>query len=238
MTEFEIDWQREVRIGVAEALFCESKTAAQIDAILEAAADRPMLLTRLSETTLARLAEGHRARLDYDPLSRTAVFGRPSPKPIIVASDGGPGIVCAGTSDLPVAREVARTLAFHGIEAPIVADVGVAGLWRLLDKLETIRAFSPLIAVAGMEGALFSVLAGLTDAPVIAVPTDIGYGVAAGGRAALTGALASCAPGLMTVNIGNGYGAACAALKILKRHGAARPSADPKKAAGGRESGR
>jgi NCAIR mutase (PurE)-related protein len=98
----------------------------------------------------------------------------------------------------------------------VIADVGVAGLWRLLRRLEEIRAFKVVIAVAGMEGALFSVLAGLVEAPVIAVPVSVGYGVAAGGQGALSSALASCAPGLVTVNIDNGFGAACAAIKMLR----------------------
>jgi NCAIR mutase (PurE)-related protein len=107
------------------------------------------------------------------------------------------------------------TLAFHGYEAPIIADVGVAGLWRLMERLEEIRGFRVVIAVAGMEGALFSVLAGLLGAPVIAVPSSVGYGVAAGGHVALNTALASCAPGLVVVNIDNGFGAACAAIAMM-----------------------
>ena len=211
MTDFEIDWERERRTGVAEALLCDGKTAEQIDAILDAAEGRRLLLTRLDEGKLSRLPAAQRGRLDYDPLSSTAFFGE-----TVVPRLVGPGIICAGTSDLPVAREAARSLAFAGYQAPIIADVGVAGLWRLMRRIETIRAFSVVIAVAGMEGALFSVLAGLIDAPVIAVPTSVGYGVAAGGRAALDSALASCAPGLVAVNIDNGFGGACAAIRILK----------------------
>ena len=128
----------------------------------------------------------------------------------------GIGIVTAGTSDLGVAGEAARTLAFHGYAAPIIADVGVAGLWRLLERLEEIRRLRVIIAVAGMEGALFSVLAGLVAAPVIALPSSVGYGVATGGRVALEAALASCAPGLTVVNIDNGFGAACAAIGMMK----------------------
>ena len=131
-----------------------------------------------------------------------------------VVLNSGIGIVCAGTSDLPVAREAQATLAFCGHTAPLIADVGVAGLWRLQDRLPEITRFKIVIAVAGMEGALFSVLAGLVRAPVIAVPTSVGYGVAEGGRAALTSALASCAPGIVTVNIDNGFGAAAAAIKM------------------------
>ena len=138
----------------------------------------------------------------------------PSPKPSLKP---GIGIVAAGTSDLPIAAEAARTLAFLGFDAPVIADVGVAGLWRLMRRLDEIRAHRVVIAVAGMEGALFSVLAGLIDAPVIAVPASVGYGVSAGGMAALHSALASCAPGVLTVNIDNGFGAAVAAVKMVNK---------------------
>lgn len=211
MSEFEIDWQREERTGIAEAVFCEHKSVEQIAAILTAADQRPLLLTRLTREQFAGLPEHLRAALDHDDCSRTA-FHRWRERPLVC----GPGIVCAGTSDLPVAREAQRVLAFYGYQAPVIADVGVAGLWRLMKRLEEIRSFSVLIAVAGMEGALFSVLAGLVDAPVIAVPTSVGYGVAGHGRAALNSALASCAPGLVSVNIDNGFGAACAALRMIR----------------------
>lgn len=211
MNEFQIDWEREQRTGLAEAVLCDGKTPAQIEAILASAGERRMLLTRLDEDKHARLAEARRAALDYDALSRTAIHGAaPAPQP------DGVGVVCAGTSDLPVAREAVRTLQFAGVEAGLIADVGVAGLWRLMRRLDDIRGYRVVIAVAGMEGALFSVLAGLVAAPVIAVPTSIGYGVAAGGRAALHSALACCASGLVVVNVDNGYGGACAALRMLR----------------------
>ncbi len=212
MKDFELDWEREQRTGVAEAVLCDGKSAAQIEAILIAAGERRLLLTRLDEQKLAQLPDERRQRLDYDPLSHTAFHGSD-----IVPTLTGAGIVCAGTSDLPVAREAARSLAFAGYQAPVIADVGVAGLWRLMRRLEEIRSFRIIIAVAGMEGALFSVLAGLVDAPIIAVPTSVGYGVAAGGHTALNSALASCATGLVAVNIDNGFGGACAAIRILRR---------------------
>jgi pyridinium-3,5-biscarboxylic acid mononucleotide synthase len=209
LPEFQIDWDRERRTGVPEAILCQSKTPTQIDAIIVASAGRRLLLTRLSVAAHQLLTPETRELLDYDPLSGTAVLGEH-----IALVDSGIGIVVAGTSDLPVAREAARTLAFSGHHTEIFADVGVAGLWRLMDRLDTLCQFRVLIAVAGMEGALFSVLAGLVRAPVIAVPTSIGYGVAEGGKAALHAALASCAPGLVVVNIDNGFGAAAAALKM------------------------
>jgi pyridinium-3,5-biscarboxylic acid mononucleotide synthase len=209
--EFRIDWDRGRRTGVPEAILCEHKMPSQIDAIVAGSAGRRMLLTRLYAAAYGALAPETCELLDYDPLSRTAVLGGS-----VARAASGVGIVAAGTSDLPVAREAARTLAFAGHEAEIIADVGVAGLWRLLDSLDALRRCRVLIAVAGMEGALFSVLAGLVEAPVIAVPTSVGYGVADGGKTALHAALASCAPGLSVVNIDNGFGAAATALKILR----------------------
>jgi NCAIR mutase (PurE)-related protein len=212
MSEFEIDWAREERTGIAEAILCEGKSSAQIAAILRATELRPLLLTRLAPEQFAELPADLRAGIDHDPSSRTA-FHRYTERPLV----RGPGIVCAGTSDLPVAREAQRTLAFYGYLAPLISDVGVAGLWRLMKRIDEIRSYSAVIAVAGMEGALFSILAGLVDAPVIAVPTSIGYGVAEHGHAALGSALASCAQGLVCVNIDNGFGAACAALRIIRQ---------------------
>ena len=209
LPEFQIDWDRERRTGVPEAILCEAKITTQIDAIIAASAGRRLLLTRLSAAVHEALALETRELLDYDPLSGTAVLGER-----VALVDSGIGIVAAGTSDLPVAREAARTLAFSGYRAEIIADVGVAGLWRLMDRLDALCQCRVLIAVAGMEGSLFSVLAGLVRAPIIAVPTSVGYGVAEGGKAALHAALASCVPGLVVVNIDNGFGAAAAALKI------------------------
>ena len=209
--ETRFDWERPVRTGLPEALLCEGKTADQIAATLRQAEERatPLLLTRLGKQLHADLSS---FALDYDPIARTAVFGRP---PEIDPALGSVGIVTAGTSDIPVSREALRTLGFLGVNAEVHADVGVAGLWRLMEALPEIRRHDVLIAVAGMEGALFSVLSGLVRAPVVAVPTSIGYGVAAGGRVALDAALASCAPGIVAVNIDNGFGAACVARRIL-----------------------
>jgi pyridinium-3,5-biscarboxylic acid mononucleotide synthase len=209
------DAEREHRTGVAEAVFCAGKTPNQIATILEQAvvAGRRLLLTRLRPDAFAALPPTSRSRLDYDPLSATAILGAVTPNETPVA---GVLIVAAGTSDFGLAREAARTLGFHGYAAPLIVDVGVAGLWRLMARLEELRAARVLIVVAGMEGALFSVVAGLVEAPVIALPSSVGYGVAAEGRAALHSALASCAPGVVTVNIDNGFGAAAAAIKILR----------------------
>ena len=213
MTEFRVDWQRAGRTGTSEAVLCDPKSAAQIDAILAHAAElgQRLLLTRLGARKFSRLSAPMRSALDYDAGTRTAILGGlPAAR-----GSGRVAIVCGGTSDLPVAREAERTLAFEGEIATLLADVGVAGLWRLMERLDDIRRHRVVIAVAGMEGALFSVLAGLVPCAVIAVPTSVGYGVAEGGRTALHAALASCASGLAVVNIDNGFGAAHAALRIL-----------------------
>jgi hypothetical protein len=125
-------------------------------------------------------------------------------------------VVTAGTTDLPVARECAATLAVLGVHADLLADVGVAGLGRLLARLGDLRAAECVIVVAGMDGALPSVVAGLVSVPAIGVPTSVGYGVAAGGLAAAASMLASCSPGLAVVNIDNGFGAAVHAAKIIR----------------------
>jgi len=213
MTEFRVDWQRAERTGTSEAVLCDPKSAAQIDAILAHAAElgQRLLLTRLGARKFSRLSAPMRGALDYDAVTRTAILGGLP----VARGAGRVAIVCGGTSDLPVAREAERTLAFEGEAATLLADVGVAGLWRLMERLDDIRRHRVVIAVAGMEGALFSVLAGLVPCAVIAVPTSVGYGVAEGGHTALHAALASCASGLAVVNIDNGFGAAHAALRIL-----------------------
>jgi NCAIR mutase (PurE)-related protein len=218
MTESRLDFGRAARTGVPEAVLCEHKSAAQIAAIAAAVAQagRRILFTRLWPEMFEALPADLREGVDYDPLSGTAFLGVAGSAQALI---DGIGIVAAGTSDLPVAREAARTLAFHGYAAPLTADVGVAGLWRLTGQLEALRQHRLIIAVAGMEGALFPVLAGLVEAPIIAVASAVGYGVAAGGRLALDVALASCAPGVLAVNINNGFGAAAAAVKIFRSMG-------------------
>jgi len=211
------DAARRERIGLAEALMCEGKTPAQIASISETAgADgHPVLLTRLDSEAYAELPEGLRARLDYDVLSRTAILGD-VPAPAVSARIA---VVTAGTADLAVARETVRTLKAYGEACFEVVDVGVAGLWRLLERVEDIKRYPVVIMVAGMDGAIFSVLGGLVPGAVIAVPTSTGYGASRNGETALNSALASCAPGVLVVNIDNGYGAACSALRILKARG-------------------
>ena len=208
------DISRSERVGLDEAIFCAGKNVRQIEAILHEAGTRGarLLLTRLSAEQLRDFSADARAALDYDPLSRTAFFGAAR------ACAGGPrvAILSAGTSDLPAAREAVRTLAWYGEPVAEFHDVGVAGLWRLTDRLEQIRRYQLLIVAAGMDAALLSVVGGLVRGCVIGLPTSVGYGVAAGGRSALDAMLASCAPGLAVVNIDNGYGAACTALRVMR----------------------
>ncbi|WBU61512.1 nickel pincer cofactor biosynthesis protein LarB [Paracoccus albus] len=208
---FRFDWQRKVRTGIPETVMCEGKTDDQIVEIIEHAQERGARLF-LSRLDSARAEKVEIKGLDYCPLSRTAIMGGIAD---LRPDDASVALVCAGTSDLPVVEEARRTFQFHGCEVPVFADVGVAGLWRVMSVAEELSRYRVLIAVAGMEGALFSVLAGLVPGVVIAVPSPVGYGVSKDGAAALSAALSCCAPGVVTVNIGNGYGAAVAAMKML-----------------------
>lgn len=216
MTEDQIklDWERRRRLGFDEAVFCAGKSAAQISTILDqvAAAEERMLLTRLDEARFFELPDIHRDALDYDPISQTAFFGHQAQVDAPRAA-----VVTAGSSDVPVASEAVRTLAFNGVGVLAIHDVGVAGLWRLVERIDEIKAMPVVIVVAGMDGALPSVIGGLVPGLVIAVPTSIGYGASRAGETALNAALASCAPGLVVCNIDNGYGAACAALRAFRR---------------------
>ena len=211
MQPVRFDWERKNRTGVPEAVFSERKSIEQLQLIAEAGREknRPLLFTRLDADKASVLAAGD---FDYDPVSRTGILGTlAAPR----FAGNALAIVGAGSSDLPVILEAQRAATFLGINAEAFADVGVAGLWRIEEILPQLREYAVIIAVAGMEGALFSVLAGLVEAPVIAVPSSVGYGVGAGGTVALHAALSGCAPGILTVNIDNGFGAAAAAYKML-----------------------
>jgi len=210
-----LDADRVDRLGFAEVVFCQGKTDAQVADNLRAlaAAHGRALGTRLDPARAAAvLAAAPGAK--YDEHSRTVWLGEP-PAP----APGAPvvAVVCAGTSDLPVAGEAAATLGFLGHPVWRIHDVGVAGLHRLEARLDELRAAAVVIVVAGMEGALPSVVGGLVARPVIAVPTSVGYGASFHGLAALLGMLNSCASGLTVVNIDNGFGAALAAHRILAR---------------------
>ena len=210
------DWRRGERVGVPEAVLGLGKTPQQLVHIARAAVDgeHPLLFTRVDAEQAEALTSALPERAQLDAQARTVILGRHAVRPEL---DGTVAVVAAGSSDRAVASEAARTLWFHGADdVPLIMDVGVAGLWRLMERVEELARYRVVIAVAGMEGALFSVLAGLIPGLVIAVPTSVGYGVGAEGRAALHAALASCAPGLVVVNVDNGFGAACAALKALR----------------------
>jgi hypothetical protein len=210
-----IDHHRAIRRGRPEIVLASHKTVEQVLAIAErlAAATGGFLCTRTTDEQAEALRERY-PDARWNLLGRTVWLPPAEPAPAV---PGVTGVVSAGTSDLPVAEEAAAVL--EAFRAPVarVADVGVAGLHRLLAAREILDAADVLIVVAGMEGALPSVVAGLVPTPVIGVPTSVGYGASFGGLAALLAMLNSCADGVSVVNIDNGFGAAMAALRILDR---------------------
>ncbi len=207
-----IDHHRQLRQGMPEMIFGEGKTAEQIAAITAAMSDRGsnVLVTRLEEEK-ARFVMGAFPAAFYHAEARCLTLEHQSPEQ---RGKGTVLVVSAGTSDIPVAAEALVTARFLGNRVEQIYDVGVAGIHRLLARREQLDAATVIIVVAGMEGALPSVVGGLVDKPVIAVPTSVGYGASFGGIAALLGMLNSCAAGVTVVNIDNGFGAACAASLI------------------------
>jgi NCAIR mutase (PurE)-related protein len=208
------DFDRSVRIGMPESVFCQGKPVESLIALLRKFArgsGHPVLFTRLSQEMFNSLPDDVRSGVDYHAHSRTA-WGDTLPRR---ETRCRVAIVSAGTSDGAVAWEAARTLTYLGIEHSIFEDCGVAGLWRLTERLTEINEHDVVIAVAGMDAALASVLGGLTAKPLLAVPTSVGYGVVNNGMSALNSMLASCAPGVSVFNVDNGYGAACAAARIV-----------------------
>jgi NCAIR mutase (PurE)-related protein len=207
-----VDHHRAVRQGFPEVILGQGKDPKQITAIVRAMQRNRcnILVTRLSDEKMARIKNSVRG-LKYHAEARAATW---TAKPIRIVGKGAVLVVCAGTSDIAVAEEAAVTAMMMGNRVERLFDVGVAGIHRLLDNRQTLDAAAVLIVVAGMEGALPSVVAGLIDKPVIAVPTSIGYGASFGGIAALLGMLNSCAAGVTVVNIDNGFGAGFAASLI------------------------
>jgi NCAIR mutase (PurE)-related protein len=207
------DHDRQARCGHGEVIFGQHKTPQQIACITRSLLDggqSAVLTTRCPEGTRPLLESSFpEHELSFSELGNTALVGRPEP-----VCDRPIPIVTAGTSDLPVAEEAAVTCRALGHVANSIHDVGVAGVHRLFGRLDEIRQGNVIIVVAGMEGALPSVIGGLVDVPVIAVPTSVGYGASFGGIAALLGMLNSCASGVTVVNIDNGFGAALAACNI------------------------
>ena len=207
------DHERRNRTSVPEAVFCEGKPSDTVLSLLAqfAAEDAdPVLFTRLDQTLFSSLSNEIQAKYQYCLVSRCA-FNRPVEHKVV----GSVALVSAGTSDARVLYEAAATLKFMNTEFEMFEDCGVAGLWRLQKALDRINRHNIIIAAAGMEAALVSVLAGLTSRPIIGVAVSNGYGVCEGGKTALNSILASCAPGVAAVNIDNGFGAACFAYKIL-----------------------
>lgn len=216
-----LDLARGVRQGVGEVVYGEGKTAEQIAGIIDSlkgSGQERVLVTRLSseknQQVEALLTDA--SSYSYYEQARIGIAGG-MPKP---SGNGTIIVACAGTSDLPVAEEAALTAEFLGNQVECICDVGVAGIHRLLSYSEQLAKAQVIIAVAGMEGALASVIGGLVSCPVIAVPTSIGYGAGAGGVAALLGMLNSCASGVSVVNIDNGFGAGYQASLINHLPGA------------------
>jgi NCAIR mutase (PurE)-related protein len=212
-----LDTHRALRKGLPEVVFCQNKTDQQAASILKGLwhhHDRVMG-TRVSPK-MAAFIQKQLPGANYDPTSRLITLAR---KDLIPPQEGDPYavVVTGGTADLPVAEEAAQTLAFLGSRVERAYDVGVSGLHRLLDKRDLLFGADVVISVAGMEGALTSVVAGLVPCPVIGVPTSVGYGASFGGLAALLAMLNSCASGVTVVNIDNGFGAGQFAHLILRR---------------------
>lgn len=208
-----IDLDREKRQGMPEVIYGESKTAEQIAGIAKAMQERGIaniMVTRLSPEKAEAIQKT--IDMEYDPISRIGIFNRQETEKI-----GKIVVVAAGTSDLPVAEEAAITAELYGNHVERVYDVGVAGIHRLLHRLPVFQDANAVVAVAGMEGALVSVIGGLVACPVIGVPTSVGYGANFGGLAALLSMLNSCASGVSVVNIDNGFGAGVLAAKINRQ---------------------
>jgi pyridinium-3,5-biscarboxylic acid mononucleotide synthase len=212
--EVNLDFERENRTGLAEAVFCAGKSPAQLTTICNriVAENKPMLFTQLAANQFEHIESTTAGLLDYDPISKTAIH-----QPAELKQGMPVAIVTGGSSDVPVAREASRTLAYYGYQSLEIDDVGVAGLWRITNRLEELREKKIVICIAGMDAALPTVLGGLIPGVMIAVPTSVGYGMVKGGETALRSLLVSCAPGITVVNIDNGYGAACAAIRVLNQ---------------------
>jgi NCAIR mutase (PurE)-related protein len=206
-----LDHHRALRTGMPEVIFASGKTDTQVAKIFArmAAAGGNVLATRASRACFEAVAEAE-PRAEYHETAKCITLSQAS----AVVGKGTVAVVCAGTSDLPVAEEAAVTARLMGNTVELIADVGVAGIHRLLAQRESLQSARVLIVCAGMEGALPTVVGGLVNAPVIAVPTSVGYGASFGGVAALLGMLNTCSPNVCVVNIDNGFGAASIATLI------------------------
>lgn len=211
-----IDDDRRRRTGLPEVVFGENKTPEQLAKILDhlLAKGEKALATRV-DPAKAAATQALRDGLTYEPVPRLLYAAPEGKAPFDAVTARRLAVICAGTSDLPVAEEAARCAEWFGLPVDRVQDVGVAGLHRLMSRLDVVRAAQAIVVVAGMDGALPSVVGGLVRAPIVAVPTSVGYGAAFGGVAPLLTMLNSCAPGVAVVNIDNGFGAAQVAWRML-----------------------
>jgi len=210
-----LDHHRAMRTGMPEVIFAPGKTSAQIVKLATSLKKTgiDVMITRTDKNVFKQVKAKFRSAI-FNPDAR--IIQIPSSKKKVIFDDII-AVISAGTSDIPVAEEAAATLEIMGHNVSRIFDVGVAGIHRLFAHKQTLRKAGVIIVVAGMEGALASVVGGLVDVPVIAVPTSIGYGASFNGLAALLGMLNSCVPGVVVVNIDNGFGAACAASLMIKR---------------------
>jgi hypothetical protein len=213
-----VDNHRALRQGLPEVIYGEGKTSHQIIKILNSLVkhNTSALATRISPE-IAQEVQASLPDLEYDPVSRILCYPPQLSSTPGLSEDHYAVVVSAGTSDMPVAEEAAQVLSFYGAPVKRVYDVGVAGIHRLLDHRELLSNAKVVISVAGMEGALTSVVGGLVSCPVIGVPTSVGYGASFDGLAALLAMMNSCASGVAVVNIDNGFGAAILAYKILRQ---------------------
>lgn len=204
------DAHRPLRNGFAEVILCEGKEPSHVVEIVRSLSEKGVnVFGTRADPNLKDMLKG----CDFDPVSRTFSLIKKDVAPVA----GRLAIICAGTADLPVAEEARRTAKFFGVEANRFYDVGIAGLHRLVSCLKDLKDADCAIVVAGMEGALPSVVGGLIACPIVAVPTSVGYGAHLKGFSSLLTMLNSCSEGITVVNIDNGFGAACAALRILRR---------------------
>lgn len=208
----QVDHHRSLRNGMPEVIYCEGKTPHQILTLIRTMdqAETDILATRLAPDVHQTIQSDLPSQAHYNPEGRTLILQRKPKKKKV----GHILVLTAGTSDIPIAEEAVATAGLLGSRVETAYDVGVAGIHRLLDKMDRLRAARVIIVVAGMDGALVSVVGGLVECPVIAVPTRIGYGASFEGLAALLTMLSSCAPGISVVNIENGFGAGCLAHRI------------------------
>ena len=212
MSSFNLDHQRDERLGFPEIIYGKSKDVRSLKLILEEykSQNKNALITKLQQEKAEILLQDFQSSF-YDPLSGIFILNGYKEK----EGEDYIAILSAGTSDLFVVNEAFHTLSFLGHKPKVIQDIGVSGIHRLLSKVEELKKYKVLIVVAGFEGALPTVVGGLLPQPIIAIPTSVGYGVSQGGNAALNTMLSSCANGITVVNIDNGYGGAMAAIRII-----------------------